>query len=159
MRAIKIAFFIFLAIWLGGALLTWEYGTAAKQLEMLAGGMSDQDVTMMNLRGISIRLFAPLSVITGLVLLGMWIARRSTGKASEPSAEGMVAKPPQPDEPVNMMQPINPPASMPPKNEHPTNSAQLSCNFTGWARDGNRIVQEYTYRGQGWTIGLRLSSP
>lgn len=74
-KFLRTAFYISFTIWMGGGLLTWEYGTAAKRLEMLMS-MTSHDVTMMNIRGISVNLFGSISIILGLVLLGAWLSKR-----------------------------------------------------------------------------------
>lgn len=35
------------------------------------------------------------------------------------------------------------------KSRHPIDSDTFSCDFSGWVRDANCIVQEWIYRGQG----------
>ena len=77
MRFLKIGCWVSLAIWLGGGLLTMEYAGPAKRLELLAHGISDHDVTMLNLRGISINLFGPLTIVLGLLLAGAWLLSTS----------------------------------------------------------------------------------
>jgi hypothetical protein len=140
LRALKIAFFVCLAIWLGGALITMEYANPAKRLELIAFGASDHDVAMMNLRSISINLFGLLTIASGLFLTGAWLYKRSlSAKPSHPPADLH----PTPEAPTSAIR------SERPSSPHPIESERVSCSFSGWARNGNKIVQEYTYRGQG----------
>ncbi len=138
LRALKIAFFISLAIWLGGGLLTMGHANPAKRLEMLTYGPSAHDVTMMNIRGVSINLFGPIAIITGLLLAGAWLYKRTQLKPGD-----------QPVVPTPPAQPVSEKRSPPPTTPHPLDSPTVSCTFSGWARDSNKIVQEYKYRGQG----------
>ena len=138
MRFLKIAFWLALAVWIGGGLLTMQYGRPSKRLELLAYGASDHDVLMMNVRGVSINLFGPIAIITGLLLAGAWIYKRTQQKSGE-----------HPVEPTLPAQSVLEKRSPPPTTAHPIDSPTVSCTFSGWARDGNRIVQEYKYRGQG----------
>ena len=107
--------------------------------------LSDQDVLMMNLRGVSINLFGTLTVILGLLLLGSWIFSRSKLVEVEPIA--VVAPNPAPD-PASDSEP-NPAFD----NQKPESAEgadpELRCDFSGWFRDGSRIAQEYSYQGQG----------
>lgn len=141
MRALKIAFGVCLAIWIGGALLTIEYASPAKRLEMLAYGPSDHDVAMMNLRGIAINLFGLLTIATGLMLGGAWLYRQSQSSSGKGSPKVSLE--------ANKAEHDAGEGLAPSTASHPINSETLSCDFTGWGRDGNRILQEWTYRGQG----------
>ena len=149
MNVLRIGFFTSLAVWLGGALITYEYGTEVKRLEMMLGGTTSQDLMMMNLRGISINLFGPLAIVLGLVLAGVWLFRRVSPSATEPG-------------PVLAAAPVSPPAAQaPPQAIKPTllensHDGPLSCDFSGWIRDGERIVQEYAFEGQGLSHKLAV---
>jgi hypothetical protein len=147
LRFLKIAFWVSLAIWLGGGLLTMDYAGPSKRLDLLAHGISDHDVTMLNLRGISINLFGPLTIVLGLLLAGAWLYKRSS--RSVPAID-------QPNERLAPSELSMEKRSPPPDSPHPTESATVSCTFSGWARDKNRIVQEYTYRGQGLNQGATV---
>ncbi|WP_312736462.1 hypothetical protein [Brevundimonas sp.] len=148
MRWLKVGFWVSVAIWLGGAVLTWQYGTAEKQLQMLMQ-MSEQDQLMMNLRGISLNLFGPLAIISGVIIAIMWIV-------------GKITKTNSPDAGSNGQAPIDVPATLTENALHRVeevdviltvanlSEAELRCDFSGWVADGNRIVQEYTYVGQGF---------
>jgi hypothetical protein len=133
LRALKIGFFVCLAAWIGGGLLTINYASPAKRLEMIAYGMSEHDVAMMNIRGICINLFGTLTVVLGLILIGAWLYKRSTRGVATGAMAATVLVEPQPQ-------------AVPASGAGASNSEQLNCAFTGWVRDSNRIVQEYTYR-------------
>lgn len=138
MRFLKIAFWFSLAVWIGGGLLTMPYARPSKRLELIAYGFSDHDVMMMNIRGVSINLFGPIAIVTGFLLAGAWLYKRTQPKPGD-----------QPVEPTLPAQPVSEKRSPPPTTLHPIDSPTVSCTFSGWARDGNRIVRKYKYRGQG----------
>ena len=121
MRFLKVAFWLSLAIWLGGGLLTIEYAGAAKRIELLAHGLSDYDVNMLNLRGISINLFGPLAAIFGLLLAGAWLYKRSIQKA--PISKSNEAEPTAAPKAADRS-----PARTSP---HPIDSPTVSCTFSG----------------------------
>lgn len=144
MRVVKSGFFLSLAVWLGGALVTSGYGTEQKRLEMYLS-MSEHDVLMMNLRGISINLFGPLTIVLGLVLAGAWIYRRvNRSEADQAETVGVAVD----------LEPIHGVEESPSAIESEPGGAveadgPLRCDFSGWIRRGNGIVQEYSYKGQG----------
>lgn len=144
MKLIRIGFFVCLAVWLGGAVLTYEYGTRAKQLEMFMS-LSEQDVLMMNLRGISINFFGTLTVIFGLLLLGGWIFSRGKPVKIEPV---LVIEPNSAQDPAPNSEPSPGLDKWNPEFAEEMDS-ELRCDFSGWVRKGSRIAHEYTYQGQG----------
>lgn len=117
-----------------------EYANPAKRLEMLTYGPSANDITMMNIRSISVNVFGLLAIATGLFLAGAWFYKRSNREepASAPTSANIDPSPSATSLRSNA-----------PSIPQPIGSEKLSCKFTGWARDGNKIVQEYSYRGQG----------
>ncbi len=143
MKLIKVIFLISLAVWLGVVFITWEYGSRVKAVEMLAYGVTDRDKMMLDFRGVAIGLFAPVAIISGLLLLGGWLYKLSvTGK--EESARDTAPPPGAPAAPKLASHTGNAVPSQP-----STAGDKLNCKFTGWAREGNRVAQEYTYSGQG----------
>jgi hypothetical protein len=142
LRLVKIAFWLSLAIWLGGALLTMEYASPVKAIDMLAHGVSDQDATMMSIRAFSVGLFAPISIISGLILAGAWLYRKSTAEGSPQVENAATTRATEKDSAKSEI-------AAAAQESHPVGGKTLSCNFSGWGRDRNRIVQEYSYRGQG----------
>jgi len=148
MRWLKVGFWVSVAVWLGGAVLTWQYSTAEKQLQMLMQ-MSEQDQLMMNLRGVSLNLFGPLAIISGVIIAVMWIVGKMT--KTDTRHAGSDGQTPT-DVPV--VQAKNTSQIVEPVNVVSTSTdistAELRCDFSGWVADGNRIVQEYTYVGQGF---------
>ena len=126
MKALKPLFLVCLAVWLGGGLLTAQYASRTKQLEMLIS-MSETDVLMMNVRSIALNLFGPAAIVLGLILLVRWGLGKLKGSGEE----------------------VAPVAAPPPPSSQQTNDGPLRCDFTGWMRDANRIVQDFTYAGGG----------
>ncbi len=139
MNVVRIGFFASLAVWLVGGLITHEYGTEVKRLEIMLYGMTSQDSMMMNLRGISKNLFGPLAIALGLVLAGVWIFRRVSSSAAD--VESALAS-----------APVSPLAARPQAKVPIPQSSEaqpLGCAFSGWTLDGKRIFQEYDFVGQG----------
>lgn len=148
MRWLKVGFWVSLAIWLGGAVLTSQYGTAEKQLQMFMQ-MSEQDQLMMNLRGISINLFGPLAIISGVVIAVMWIVGKITkNNLPDSGSDSQVSVDVPAAQSENLSHRVASVEAIPTILDHST--SEMRCDFSGWLADGNRIVQEYTYAGQGF---------
>lgn len=150
MRWLKVVFWISLVVWLVGGLVTVQYGSEVKQLQMLMS-MSEQDAMMLNLRGISLNLFGPIAILSGIILGVLLIVKKLTkvglgGSGSEGPED--VATLPRGQ--------VAATASTLAENKVAATSERggLRCDFSGWIVDGNRIVQEYTYSGQGMEIRL-----
>lgn len=145
MQWLKVVFWISLVIWLGGALLTMQYGSEVKQLQMMMS-MSEQDIMMMNLRGVSLNLFGPAAILSGIILgVAFFIKKISKSESREPDNQVAIDGAAITGEQVaNIPSPVveNTVAAT-------TEGGDLRCDFSGWIVDGNRIVQEYTYSGQG----------
>lgn len=149
MKAVRFGFFVSLVVWLGGALITYEYGTAAKQLQMLAGA-SSSDLTMMNLRGLSINLFGPIAIVLGLILAVAWVIGRLKAR-DDPSLSLVAADSSEVADDQSAAH-----LEMPAPSPESLREEELRCDFSGWTRDGERIVQEYAFRGQGVSHNLAV---
>jgi len=127
---VRTLFFICLVIWLGGGLI----------------GLSSGNLLI---REISINIFGSLTIILGLVWIGVAIGKRGN-KANTPQP-AQPAQAQQPAQPQPLVTPVasQPPATLAPSGPRPNQLSddEMLAKWSGWVRRRDELVMEYDFQG------------
>jgi len=118
---VRTLFFICLVIWLGGGLI----------------GLSSGNLLI---REISINIFGSLTIILGLVWIGISIGKRANkGDTPQPAQQA------QAQQPAQSQPPVTPAASGPSPNQ--LSDDEMLAKWSGWVRRRDELVMEYDFQG------------